>query len=137
MNLTSIKAFIAFIGIWLSMVLGGWDVALKVLVAFVVLDYITGVTAAWYEKKLSSSIGLWGIAKKIILFIPVAMGLCLDNVLSTDILRNIAIWFYIANEGLSILENMGRMGIPIPRPILDALQQLKKKSEPDAEAGAQ
>ncbi|MBW2672569.1 MAG: phage holin family protein [Deltaproteobacteria bacterium] len=125
----SIKAAVAIVGGLLVGLLGGWDVALKILVIFVVMDYIAGLTAAWYEKKLDSNVGLRGIAKKILLFVPVAIGYWLDILLGAEILRNLAIFFYIANEGLSILENLSRMDIPIPGVIKDALDQIKKKSE--------
>jgi len=117
------------IGGLLTGLLGGWDLALQVLVLFVVLDYATGLTAAWYEKKLDSSIGFRGIAKKILLFVPIAVAYALDKALGQDILRSLAIWFYMANEGLSILENLGRAGVPIPEPIKTALEQLKQKGD--------
>lgn len=125
----SIKAAVAVAGGLLVGLLGGWDVALKILVIFVVMDYTTGLAAAWYEKKLDSNVGLRGIAKKILLFVPVAIGYWLDTLMGHQILRSLAIFFYIANEGLSMLENLSRMDIPIPNAIKDALDQLKKKSE--------
>lgn len=109
--------------------LGGWDVALQVLIIFVVLDYITGVTAAYYEKELDSNIGFWGITKKIFLFVPVAVGYWLDISAGTEVFRSLAIFFYMANEGLSILENLGRIGIPIPSQLKAALEALRKESE--------
>lgn len=127
------KYTIATIGGLLTGLLGGWDVALQVLVLFVVLDYITGLTAAWYEKKLNSNVGLRGIAKKILLFVPVAVGYWLDVALGTEILRSLAIFFYIANEGLSILENLSRTGVPVPAPLKAALEQLKEKQEGTAD----
>ena len=72
--ITGIKVAFALIGGWITAVLGGWDIALQVLVLFVVLDYITGLIAAWYEKRLDSRVGFQGIAKKILLFVPVAVG---------------------------------------------------------------
>ncbi|SMB97722.1 holin, Cph1 family [Thermanaeromonas toyohensis ToBE] len=124
-----VKWTIATIGGLLTGLLGGWDVALKVLVLFVVLDYITGLTAAWVEKKLNSDVGLKGIAKKILLFVPVAVGYWLDIALGTEVLRSLAIFFYISNEALSCLENVSRAGVPIPKPLKDALEQLKDKVE--------
>jgi toxin secretion/phage lysis holin len=127
--LSWLKAAFALIGGWVTAALGGWDTALQVLVLFVVLDYITGLIAAWYEKRLNSRIGFRGIAKKILLFVPVAVGYWLDVLLGQEILRSLAIWFYLANEGLSMLENLGRCGVPILAPLKDALEQLKKKGE--------
>lgn len=117
--------------------LGGWDIALKVLVAFVVMDYITGLIAAWVSKNLDSGVGFKGIAKKIILFVPVAVGYWLDTLLGQAFFRSLAIFFYIANEGLSIVENLGIIGVPFPAAISDALKQLRdreseaKPAEPD------
>lgn len=121
------KTGIAIVGAGVSYLLGGWDLSLKALVLFVVCDYITGVSAAWHEKKLNSSVGAWGIAKKILLFVPIVLAYWLDQVLGQDILRNLAIWFYLANEGLSVMENLGRMGIFVPSPMVEALQKLKKE----------
>ncbi len=115
--------------------LGGWDVALKVLVIFVILDYITGVTAAYYERKLDSNVGFWGIAKKIFLFVPVAVGYWLDVSAGTEVFRSLAVFFYMANEGLSILENLARIGIPIPSQLQAALEQLRKKAEESNDNG--
>lgn len=122
------KWAVVAVGTGITTLLGGWDMALKVLVMFVVCDYFTGMVAAWHEKKLDSNVGLFGIAKKVLLFVPVALGYWLDQALGAEILRNLAIFFYIANEGLSILENLGRIGIAVPPPLLEALQQLKDKS---------
>ena len=123
------KYALAVVGAAISWLLGGWDLALQVLVLFVVFDYITGLVAAWHEKTIDSNIGFFGIAKKILLFIPVAVGFWLDQFTGQEILRNIAIFFYIANEGISILENLGRCEVPIPPALLSALEQLKNKSD--------
>lgn len=131
--ITGIKVAFALVGGWITAVLGGWDTALQVLVLFVVLDYITGLIAAWYEKRLDSRVGFKGIAKKILLFVPVAVGYWLDVLLGQEILRSLAIWFYLANEGLSMLENLGRCGVPILAPLKDALEQLKKRGEGESE----
>jgi toxin secretion/phage lysis holin len=133
--LSWLKAAFALIGGWVTAALGGWDTALQVLVMFVAMDYITGLIAAWYEKRLDSRIGFKGIAKKIMLFVPVAVGYWLDVLLGQEILRSLAIWFYLANEGLSMLENLGRCGVPILAPLKDALEQLKKKGEGEGENG--
>ena len=124
-----LKRAAALLGAGPSWLLGGWDLALQILVIFVVFDYITGVVAAWHEKELDSNVGFYGIAKKILLFIPVAIGFWLDQFTGQEILRNIAIFFYIANEGISILENLGRCGVSIPPALLDALGQLKSKNQ--------
>lgn len=123
--ITWTKYAIALVGGLLTSLLGGWDLALQVLVLFVILDYIVGLIAAYTEQHLDSRVGFRGIAKKILLFIPVAVAYWLDMLLGQEILRSLAIFFYIANEGLSVLENLARVGVPIPVKIHDALEQLK------------
>lgn len=109
---------------------GGWSQLLDVLVYMVVIDYATGFIAAWMEKCLSSSIGFRGIGKKILIFVAVTVCHKLDIALnSPDFLRNTAIYFYIANEGLSLFENITRAGLPVPRFIRNALIQLKKQTD--------
>lgn len=126
-TLTWIKGVFALVGGSITAVLGGWDLALQVLVLFVVLDYITGLVAAWYRKVLNSQVGFRGICKKVLLFIPVAICYALDQVIGQEILRSLAIFFYIANEGLSITENLGLCGVPVPEPLMGALEQLGKR----------
>ena len=120
-----LKWLVALVGGLLTSLLGGWDMALKVLVLFVVLDYATGLVAAYGEQNLNSRVGFRGIAKKILLFVPVAVAYWLDMLLGQEILRSLAIFFYIANEGLSMMENLGRAGVPFPEQIQEALEQLK------------
>lgn len=124
-----LKYLVAAVGGFITTLLGGWDTMLQVLILFVVLDYVTGLLSAGITKKLNSEVGFKGICKKVMLFIPIVVAYKLDVVLHTEILRSLAIWFYIANEGLSILENLGKVGVKIPQPLLDALEQLKKKGE--------
>ena len=124
-----VKGSIAVCGGLLVGSLGGWDMALKVLILFVVLDYITGVIAAWFEKKLNSQVGLKGLIKKICFFIPVGVGYWLDTLLGMEVFRSLAIFFYIANEGLSLLENLSLIGIPIPQGLKDALGQLNERKD--------
>lgn len=119
----------ALVGGAITAALGGWDTMLRVLVGFVVTDYIVGVIAASIEGKLNSEVGFKGIARKILLFVPIVVGYALDMVLGQKILRSLAIWFYLANEGLSILENLGRAGVPVPPPLSEALEQLHQKAE--------
>jgi toxin secretion/phage lysis holin len=126
---TCIKAAFALLGGAITAVLGGWDLALQVLALFVVLDYLVGLIAAWTEKSLDSRVGFRGIAKKILLFVPIAICYALDQVLGQEILRSLAIFFYIANEGLSIVENLGRAGVPVPAALGGALEQMKRKGE--------
>ena len=124
-----LKWLVTLVGGLLTSLLGGWDIALQVLVLFVVLDYITGLVAAYGEQNLNSRVGFKGIAKKILLFVPVAVAYWLDTLLGQEILRSLAIFFYIANEGLSMMENLGRAGVPFPEQIQTALEQLKGDGE--------
>jgi len=127
--LSWLKAAFVLLGGTITGFLGGWDLALQILVLFVILDYITGLVAAWFKKNLNSEVGFKGIFKKVLLFIPVAICYALDQVIGQEILRSLAIFFYIANEGLSITENLGLCGVPVPQQLMDALEQLKKRGE--------
>jgi len=110
---------------------GGWNALLGILLAFVIIDYITGFIAAGAEGKLSSSVGFRGIAKKIIIFVLVAVGHLLDKALGgqNDMFRDATIFFFLANELLSIIENAGRAGVPIPQILQNAVEILKGKGE--------
>ena len=111
--------------------LGGWDIALQVLVTVVILDYITGVCKAISDKKVNSSVGLKGIVKKLGYFIIVALSVILDKTTgNTGAIRTLVIYFFVANEGISILENWGGMGLPLPKKIFDVLEQLKNENDP-------
>lgn len=127
-----IKAIFAVIGGMIGWFLGGVDSFMYTLIAFVVIDYITGVLRAVVEKKLSSRIGAHGIAKKVALFLVVGVGHLTDNYLlkSTGTpLRTAVIFFYIANEGISLLENATAIGLPVPKRLKDVLAQLHGKGD--------
>jgi toxin secretion/phage lysis holin len=112
----------------LTYLFGGWTPLLGVLLFMVILDYITGFYAAWSEGKLSSAVGFKGIAKKVLIFALIALAHKLDIALnSPGFFKNMTIYFYIANEGLSLLENFARAGLPVPAPLKKALIQLKEK----------
>jgi len=113
---------------------GAWDIILKALIAMVVIDYITGVMAAYVEKSLNSEIGMKGIIKKVCIFLMVAVANILDISTGLDepYLRTAVIWFFIANEGLSALENMGRLGVPLPEFLRQSLQKLNRGNEGNA-----
>ena len=110
---------------------GELDGLLYALIAFMTIDYVTGLVVAWIRKELSSEIGFKGIAKKVFILSLVAVGHILDvHVLGGGaVCRSAVIGFYIANEGISILENAGNIGLPLPKKIIDVLQQLKSKEE--------
>ena len=107
---------------------------LYALIAFVVVDYITGLMAAGLEKKLSSGVGFRGIFKKVVIFCLVAVGNIIDTYIiqNGSVLRTAVVFFYLSNEGISILENVGRIGLPIPEKLRSVLEQLKEeKSDAD------
>ena len=107
--------------------LGGLDIALKTLLVFMLLDYITGICKAIVNKKINSIIGIKGIVKKVGYLIVVALSVQLDNITGgTGALRTLVIYFFVANEGISILENWGSIGLPLPNKIMETLEQLKK-----------
>ena len=109
--------------------LGGLDMALKTLLILMVLDYITGICKSIVNKKVNSIIGLNGIIKKVGYLILVALSFLLDGVVGdTGAIRNLVVYFFVANEGISILENWGAMGLPLPSKILEVLEQLKKEN---------
>jgi len=124
------KAILAVFGIGAAYLFGGWDKLIIALVIFVAADYISGIAAAAYHGKLSSSVGLKGIAKKVFIFIVVALGHVVDQTLgnTNTLIRDAVIYFYLANELLSILENGGKLGAPIPPVITQAIEVLKGKS---------
>ena len=122
--------------------IGGWDVSMKVLVTMVALDYITGVSLGWIGKSpktenggVSSSVGLHGLLKKCAVFMVIIVATLLDSILEGDaaLFRTAAAWFYIANEGISLLENISLLGVPVPQKILDALENLKSKNTSNKE----
>jgi len=126
-----LKSIVAVGGSLVTYLLGGWSTLIQILVAFVVIDYVTGVLAAASEGKLNSEIGMKGIAKKVFIFIFVALGNLADTALDMqgNLLRNAVIYFYLANELLSIIENAGRMGIPVPGILEKAVEIFNSKSE--------
>ena len=121
----------AAIGGALGWFIGGLDGFLYALIAFVVIDYLTGLLAAGVQKKLSSEVGFKGIAKKIAIFLLVGIA----NIIDVDVIQNgtalrtAVIFFYLSNEGLSILENAGNIGLPIPEKLKTMLAQLKDKED--------
>ncbi|MGX7168909.1 phage holin family protein [Facklamia hominis] len=118
------------LGAVLGWYLGSPDGFLYALVAFVVADYVTGVLRAGVERKLSSTIGFRGIARKIMIFILVGVAHLIDTFVvpdANDVIRTAVIFFYIANEGLSIIENSAALGLPIPTKLTTSLKQLHRE----------
>ena len=121
------KVFIAIIGTAFTWLFGAWDTPLGILVLFMALDYATGFLRGYINKELSSDIGLKGIARKAVIFVVLIVAVALDRLLNMGnwLFRSLVCYFYIANEGLSLLENCASLGLPIPDKILEALAQLK------------
>ena len=117
----------AALGTAASALLGGWDMWLQVLVYFVIADYLTGVLAAFCLKKLSSEVGARGIAKKVFIFLLVGIAYQIDMLAGTELVRVAVCAFYIGIEGLSILENAGKLGIPLPEVLTSALEQMQNR----------
>ena len=126
-----IQAIFADVGGWLGYFLGGCDGLLYALLAFVVMDYITGIMCAVADKKLSSAVGFKGICRKVLIFALVGIGHLLDTQVigSGSVLRTAIIFFYISNEGLSLVENAAYLGLPIPVKLRKVLEQLHDRSE--------
>ena len=120
------KTLVAAIGTAVSFFLGDWDTALIVLMAFMALDYVTGVIVAYANKTVNSEVGFKGLAKKFFILIILIAAVCLDRLLSNGswVFRTWVCYFYIANEGISLLENAGNLGLPVPGKLKTALEQL-------------
>ena len=127
-NINYIKGVLVSVGTGLTWFLGTWDTALAVLVCFMVLDYVTGLLRAYVNKEVSSDVGLKGIARKAVIFVVLIVAVLLDRLLNTGnwVFRTLICYFYIANEGISLLENCAGLGLPIPEKLKEALAQLKE-----------
>ena len=122
----TVQMVFAAIGGWLGYFLGGCDGLLIALVGFVVVDYITGVMCAIADHKLSSAVGFKGICRKVLIFLLVGIANILDVQVigSGSVLRTAVIFFYISNEGVSLVENAAHLGLPVPDKLKDVLEQL-------------
>jgi toxin secretion/phage lysis holin len=122
----TIQLVFAAIGGWLGYFLGGCDGLLIALVVFVVVDYLTGVMCAIADHKLSSAVGFKGICRKVLIFLLVGIANILDVqvIRSGSVLRTAVIFFYISNEGVSLVENAAHLGLPVPDKMKDVLEQL-------------
>lgn len=131
----TIQLIFSAVGGWLGYFLGGCDGLLYALIAFVVIDYITGVMCAIINRELSSAVGFKGIFRKVLIFLLVGIANIIDvQVIGTGaVLRTAVIFFYISNEGVSLLENAGHLGLPIPKKIKTVLEQLHDRAEKEEE----
>lgn len=133
---TGIQVGFSTLGGFLGWYLGGMDGSLYALIAFVVVDYITGVMCAVEDKKLSSAVGFKGIFRKVLIFALVGIANILDVYVLGEgsVLRTAVIFFYLSNEGVSLLENAAHLGLPVPEKMRDVLQQLHDKGGNDNES---
>ena len=123
-------SILAGIGTGLVYLWGGFDVAMQCLLVAIVLDYVSGIIKAFVLKQLSSSIGFKGILKKFGVLVVVALAVLIDRVTGeSGAIRTLVIYYFVANEGLNIIENMGLAGLPIPKSIKEALKALKKQGD--------
>lgn len=125
------NAIVAVLATFFTYIFGSWDLAMQVLIVFMTLDYGTGVLYAYLIGQLSSEVGFKGLVKKCMILVVVIIGVMLDRMLGngTWMFRTLVCYFYIANEGISLLENVGNIGIPIPNKIRNALEQLNKDNK--------
>lgn len=130
---STLQYVFAGIGGFMGWFLGGLDGFLYALIVFVVVDYITGLMAAFIQKKLSSETGFKGICKKVVIFCLVGIGHILDAQIigAGSVLRTAVIFFYLSNEGISIIENVAIIGLPVPQKLIDVLEQLREEKEED------
>lgn len=121
-----IKLIFSFLFTSLIYLLGGWDIALQSLLVVIVLDYLTGISKSYVSNKLNSNKGLKGIVKKLSMLCMVAIATIVDRIAGeTGLIRTLIIYYLVANEGLSIIENLGEMNILVPKILKDKLEQLR------------
>ncbi len=132
---TGIQIAFSAIGGFIGWLLGGFDGFLYALIAFAVIDYITGVMCAISDKRLSSEVGFKGICRKVLIFVLVGIGNLVDVYVlgEAGVLRTAVIFFYLSNEGVSLLENSAHLGLPIPQKLKSVLEQLHDRSEKEDE----
>lgn len=125
------NVIVAILATFFTYLFGSWDLALQVLIVFMILDYGTGVLYACLTDQLNSEVGFKGLVKKCMILVVLIIGVMLDRIVGngTWVFRTLVAYFYIANEGISLLENVGNIGIPIPNKIRNALEQLNKDNE--------
>lgn len=134
---TSFCAIVAVLGTTLSALFGGWDMLIQFLIVFMVIDYLTGLLAAWKDNKVNSEVMYWGGIRKSAVLLVIIIAVMFDSLVSSDapVFRTLALYFYISREGLSIIENVGKLGVPLPHFIRSVLEQLKEKGGPEDGGG--
>lgn len=128
---TLVSSVVAAVGTAVTAYLGGWDIALKILVFCMVADYATGLLGAIRSKSVDSEVMFWGGVRKGVIFVVIALAVMLDEFLGnqTPVFRMLALYFYIGREGLSIVENLGILGVPLPAFVARILGQLQEKGD--------
>lgn len=129
--LNTLQLIFTALGGYIGWFLGGFDGFMYALITFVVIDYVTGLMVAVLEKRLSSEIGFRGIFKKVLIFTFVGIGNIIDIYIlkNGSAIRTAVIFFYVSNEGISIIENSAKIGLPIPQKLRDVLRQLNKEDD--------
>ncbi len=129
--ISTVQFLFAGIGGFMGWFLGGLDGFLYALILFVIIDYVTGVMVAFLQKKLSSRVGFEGICKKMAIFCLVGIGHVIDAQIigSGSVLRTAVIFFYLSNEGISIIENSAIIGLPVPKKLIEVLEHLHQKAD--------
>ncbi|MEK9198619.1 holin family protein [Ureibacillus sp. 179-F W5.1 NHS] len=131
----SFNSIVSLFGTFVTYWLGGWDQALKFLVAFMVIDYVTGVLVGIKKKKLNSEIMFWGGIRKAVILIVIAIAVMLDTLVGNEqpLIRTLAIMYYVGREGLSTIENIGALGVKIPSFVSEPVSKLSKIDEDEKE----
>ena len=119
---------VAVVATFFTYLFGGWDVAIGILIVFMCLDYATGVIVAYQNNLLNSEVGFKGLVKKFMILVILIVAVMLDRLMNTGtwVFRTLVCYFYIANEGISLLENVSNLGVKIPDKLKDSLVQLNK-----------
>ncbi|MVP00863.1 phage holin family protein [Paenibacillus lutrae] len=130
MNQSIAGGLTAFAASVITFAFGGWSDLIKLLLVAIAIDYITGVAAVLKEKSgLNSNVGFWGLAKKGFMLLVILLSHRIDVLMQTDVIMNAAIYFYLMNELISITENYGRLGLPLPKKIKNIIADLKNKND--------
>lgn len=124
-----ISSAFSFLATGFMFLVGGFDLAFKTLALVMLLDYITGVISAIYKKKVNSKIGFKGILKKSLYFVVIILATLLDTLLNQNVIRYVVIYFFVANDGISIVENIAKCNVKLPNKLLEILEQLKNEND--------
>jgi toxin secretion/phage lysis holin len=137
MKAITFSSIFSILGTSVSALLGGWDSLLQFLIVFMILDYLTGLAAAIRKRRVNSEVMYWGGIRKSAILVVIGIATMFDNLAAQDVpvFRTLAIYFYLSREGISVIENLGQLGVPLPAFISGFLQQLKEKGGPADDGG--